>query len=71
MDQEEPRGRGRLGRIVGLVTIAGAGALWRQRQKRRDLDEELWSDPLGRPTGAPEDEAGDEAEAEDGAAEQG
>jgi len=43
--QREPRRRGWFGRILGLAAIVGAGALWRQRQHRRDLDEELWGDP--------------------------
>jgi hypothetical protein len=47
---ERPR-RGRLGRFLGLAAIVGAGALWRQRQRQRDLDEELWGDPR-----APQDE---------------
>jgi hypothetical protein len=47
MDHEEkaPRKRRWLGRILGLAAVAGAGALWRQRQAQRDLDEELWGDP--------------------------
>jgi hypothetical protein len=43
--QQEPRRRGWFGRVVGLAAIVGAGALWRQRQRQRDLDEELWGDP--------------------------
>jgi hypothetical protein len=43
--QQEPRRRGWFGRILGLAAIVGAGALWRQRQRQRDLDEELWGDP--------------------------
>jgi len=43
--QQGPRRRGWFGRILGLAAIAGAGALWRQRQRQRDLDEELWGDP--------------------------
>jgi hypothetical protein len=45
-EQQEPRRRGWFGRILGLAAIVGAGALWRQRQQQRDLDEELWGDPL-------------------------
>ena len=46
MDREKtPRKRRWFGRVLGLATIAGAGALWRQRQQQRDLDEELWGDP--------------------------
>ncbi len=44
-DEMEPRRRGWFGRILGLAAIVGAGALWRQRQRQRDLDEELWGDP--------------------------
>ncbi len=44
-EQEEPRRRGWFGRVLGLAAIAGAGALWQQRQRQRDLDEELWGDP--------------------------
>lgn len=44
-EQQGTRRRGWFGRILGLAAIAGAGALWRQRQHRRDLDEELWGDP--------------------------
>lgn len=44
-DHEEPRRRGWFGRILGLAAIVGAGALWQQRQRQRDLDEELWGDP--------------------------
>jgi len=44
-EQQRPRKRGRFGRVLGLAAIVGAGALWRQRQKQRVLDEELWSDP--------------------------
>lgn len=40
------RRRGRwLVRLLGLGTIVGAGALWRQRQQQRELDEELWGEP--------------------------
>ena len=45
MDDQEPRRRGWFGRILGLAAIGGAAALWRQRQRQRDLDEELWGDP--------------------------
>jgi hypothetical protein len=47
MEHEEtaPRKRRWFGRILGLAAVAGAGALWRQRQQQRDLDEELWGDP--------------------------
>ncbi len=44
-DEKAPRKRRWFSRIVGLAAIAGAGALWRQRQQQRDLDEELWGDP--------------------------
>ncbi len=44
-DEQEPRRRGWFGRILGLAAIVGAGALWQQRQRQRDLDEELWGDP--------------------------
>jgi hypothetical protein len=44
-DDQEPRRRGWFGRILGLAAIAGAAALWQQRQRQRDLDEELWGDP--------------------------
>jgi hypothetical protein len=44
-EQKEPRRRGWFGRILGLAAIVGAGALWQQRQRQRDLDEELWGDP--------------------------
>lgn len=47
MEQEEAKRRGWFGRILGLAAIVGAGALWRQRQQQRDLDEELWGDPMG------------------------
>ena len=51
-DEKEPRRRGWFGRILGLAAIVGAGALWQQRQRQRDLDEELWGDPrdLGEPS---------------------
>jgi hypothetical protein len=45
-EQQEARRRGWFGRILGLGAIVGAGVLWRQRQRQRDLDEELWGDPL-------------------------
>jgi hypothetical protein len=32
-------------RILGLGAIVGAGALWKQRQDQRELDEELWGEP--------------------------
>jgi len=44
-DRTEGRKGRWFGRILGLAAIAGAGALWRQRQQQRDLDEELWGDP--------------------------
>jgi len=44
-EQQEKRRRGWFGRLLGLAAIVGAGALWRQRQQQRDLDEELWGDP--------------------------
>ena len=44
-DAQEPRRRGWFGRILGLAAIAGGVALWQQRQRQRDLDEELWGDP--------------------------
>lgn len=50
-DGEEPRRRGWFGRIVGLAAIVGAGALWRQRQHQRDLDEDLWGEPYDAPEG--------------------
>ena len=51
-DEKEPRRRGWFGRILGLAAIVGAGALWQQRQRQRDLDEELWGDPrdVGEPS---------------------
>jgi hypothetical protein len=66
MDDQEPRRRGWFGRILGLAAVGGAAALWRQRQRQRDLDEELWGDPrdLDEPT-PPTAPAGP---AEDGAA---
>ena len=56
MDHKEkaPRKRRWFGRILGLAAVAGAGALWRQRQQQRDLDEELWGDPRDL-DGAPDD----------------
>jgi hypothetical protein len=46
MDEEKaPRKRGWFRRLLGLAAIVGAGALWRQRQQQRDLDEELWGEP--------------------------
>jgi hypothetical protein len=44
-DEKTPRKRRWFGRILGVAAIAGASALWRQRQQQRDLDEELWGDP--------------------------
>ncbi len=44
-DEKAPRKRRWFGRFLGVAAIAGAGALWRQRQQQRDLDEELWGDP--------------------------
>jgi len=44
-EQQGTRKRGWFGRVLGLAAIVGAGALWRQRQQQRVLDEELWSDP--------------------------
>ena len=44
-EQQGTRRRGWFRRILGLAAIAGAGALWGQRQRQRDLDEELWGDP--------------------------
>ena len=54
-DEKEPRRRGWFGRILGLAAIVGAGALWQQRQRQRDLDEELWGDPrdVGEPSPPP------------------
>lgn len=43
--QQGSRRGGWFGKLLGLAAIAGAGALWRQRQLQRDLDEELWGDP--------------------------
>ena len=64
MEQEEPKRRGWFGRIVGLAAIFGAGALWRQRQQQRDLDEELWGDPMdadaAQPDSAPAPQPADE-----------
>jgi len=44
-DEKAPRKRRWFGRVLGVAAIAGASALWRQRQQQRDLDEELWGDP--------------------------
>jgi hypothetical protein len=44
-EQQAPRKRGWFGRLLGLAAVVGAGALWRQRQQQRALDEELWNDP--------------------------
>lgn len=57
-DQEETRRRGWFSRILGLAAIVGAGALWRQRQHQRDLDEELWGDPMDVPRPGDADSAG-------------
>lgn len=73
MDDQEPRRRGWFGRILGLAAVGGAAALWRQRQRQRDLDEELWGDPrdLDEPTpptapaGPAEDGAADATDAAD------
>ena len=59
-EQKAPRKGRWFGRLLGLAAIAGAGALWRQRQQQRDLDEELWGDPrdlddVSGPLGADED----------------
>ena len=58
-EQQGTRRRGWFGRILGLAAIAGAGALWRQRQRQRDLDEELWGDPreFDGPASASEEQA--------------
>lgn len=45
VEQERPKKRSRFRRVLGLAAIVGAGALWRQRQQQRELDEELWGDP--------------------------
>jgi hypothetical protein len=62
-DQQEPRRRGWFGRLVGLAAIAGGVALWQQRQRQRDLDEELWGDPNDlddpRPPAAPAEAFGE------------
>jgi hypothetical protein len=43
---EESRRGGRwFVRLLGLGAIIGAGALWKQRQEQRELDEELWGEP--------------------------
>jgi hypothetical protein len=42
---EDRRGGGFLRRVVGLATVVGAVALWRQRQQRREDDEDLWGEP--------------------------
>lgn len=66
MQQGSRRG-GRFGKLLGLAAIAGAGALWRQRQRQRDLDEELWGDPreFDRSSTAPADPITDAAADED------
>lgn len=58
-DDTEPGRRGWFGRLLGLAAIAGAAALWQQRQRQRDLDEELWGDPhdLDVTPAAPQDPA--------------
>jgi hypothetical protein len=44
--EQEGRRKGRwFVRFLGLGAIIGAGALWKQRQQQRDLDEELWGEP--------------------------
>lgn len=70
MEQEQPKRRGRLGRLVGLAAIVGAGALWRQRQQQRDLDEELWGDPMDAPGTRATADAAEASEADGGVAEE-
>ncbi|MGA1775032.1 MAG: hypothetical protein ACO4BW_05335 [Nitriliruptoraceae bacterium] len=41
-------GGGLLRRTLGLATVVGAVALWRQRQRRREDDEDLWGEPEDR-----------------------
>lgn len=71
MDDQEPRRRGWFGRILGLAAIGGAAALWRQRQRQRDLDEELWGDPRDlddpQPPAAPAEEPADTQDTADDA----
>ena len=64
-EQQGTRRRGWFRRILGLAAIAGAGALWRQRQ--RDLDEELWGDPreFDGPPSAPQPQDVTPTEADD------
>ena len=48
MARDEGEGRRRGGflrRVIGLAAVAGAVALWRQRQQRREGDEDLWGEP--------------------------
>jgi hypothetical protein len=45
VEQERPKKRSKFRRFLGLAAIVGAGALWRQRQQQRELDEELWGEP--------------------------
>jgi hypothetical protein len=48
-DEEDGRRRGGfLRRTLGLATVVGAVALWRQRQRRREDDEDLWGEPQER-----------------------
>jgi hypothetical protein len=48
-DEEDGRRRGGfLRRTLGLATVIGAVALWRQRQRRREDDEDLWGEPQER-----------------------
>ena len=44
-DGDDAGGGRFLRRVVGLATVVGAVALWRQRQRRREDDEDLWGDP--------------------------
>ena len=44
-EQEQPKKRSRFRRVLGVLALVGAGALWRQRQQQRELDEELWGEP--------------------------
>jgi hypothetical protein len=44
-EQVGRRKRGWFRRLLGLAAVVGAGAMWRQRQQQRDLDEELWGEP--------------------------
>jgi len=45
IEQKGRRGGRWFVRLLGLGTIIGAGALWKQRQQQRELDEELWGEP--------------------------